>query len=44
MYFISYGVGGEDVAFLQQDVAADEGMPNLRGKKAPEFTLRSLTI
>ena len=27
---------------VQQDVAADEGLPDLRGKKAPEFTLRSV--
>jgi peroxiredoxin len=27
---------------VQQDVAADEGLPNLRGKKAPAFTLRSV--
>jgi thiol-disulfide isomerase/thioredoxin len=25
-----------------QDVASDEGLPNLRGKKAPGFTLRNL--
>lgn len=27
---------------VQQDVAADEGLPNLRGKKAPQFTLKTL--
>src|ERR1700744_3368492 len=27
---------------VQQDVAADEGLPNLRGKRAPEFSLRSV--
>jgi peroxiredoxin len=27
---------------VQQDVAADEGLPDLRGKKAPEFTLRTI--
>ena len=27
---------------VQQDVAADEGLPDLRGKKAPEFTLRTV--
>jgi peroxiredoxin len=27
---------------VQQDVAADEGLPDLRGKRAPEFTLRSV--
>jgi thiol-disulfide isomerase/thioredoxin len=26
---------------VQQDVASDEGLPNLRGKKAPSFTLRT---
>ncbi|HEV2276495.1 MAG TPA: TlpA disulfide reductase family protein [Acidobacteriaceae bacterium] len=26
---------------VQQDVAGDEGLPNLRGKKAPDFTLHS---
>ncbi len=26
---------------MQQDVAGDEGLPNLRGKKAPDFTLHS---
>jgi peroxiredoxin len=26
---------------VQQDVAADEGLPNLRGRKAPGFTLRN---
>ncbi len=26
---------------VQQDVASDEGLPNLRGKKAPQFTLRN---
>ena len=26
---------------VQQDVAEDEGLPNLRGKKAPDFTLRN---
>jgi peroxiredoxin len=25
---------------VQQDMASDEGLPNLRGKKAPNFTLR----
>jgi peroxiredoxin len=27
---------------VQQDVASDEGLPNLRGKKAPQFTLKNL--
>jgi peroxiredoxin len=27
---------------VQQDVAADEGLPDLRGKRAPEFSLRSV--
>ena len=27
---------------VQQDVAADEGLPNLRGKRAPEFSLRTV--
>ena len=27
---------------VQQDVAADEGMPDLRGKRAPEFSLKTL--
>jgi peroxiredoxin len=27
---------------VQQDVAADEGMPDLRGKRAPEFTLKTV--
>ncbi len=27
---------------VQQDVNSDEGLPNLRGKKAPQFTLRTL--
>jgi peroxiredoxin len=27
---------------VQQDVAADEGLPDLRGKRAPDFTLRTL--
>jgi peroxiredoxin len=27
---------------VQQDVAADEGLPDLRGKRAPEFSLRSI--
>lgn len=27
---------------VQQDVASDEGLPNLRGKKAPQFTLRNM--
>lgn len=27
---------------VQQDVASDEGLPNLRGKKAPQFTLKTL--
>ena len=27
---------------VQQDVAADEGMPDLRGKRAPEFSLRTV--
>jgi peroxiredoxin len=27
---------------VQQDVAADEGLPDLRGKKAPEFSLRTV--
>lgn len=27
---------------VQQDVSADEGLPNLRGKRAPEFTLKTL--
>jgi peroxiredoxin len=27
---------------VQQDVAADEGLPDLRGKRAPEFNLRSV--
>lgn len=27
---------------VQQDVASDEGLPNLRGKKAPSFTLKAL--
>src|ERR1700761_274920 len=27
---------------VQQDVAADEGLPDLRGKRAPEFTLRTV--
>jgi peroxiredoxin len=26
---------------VQQDVASDEGLPNLRGKKAPAFTLKT---
>ena len=26
---------------VQQDVASDEGLPNLRGKKAPSFTLKT---
>ncbi|HEY1965469.1 MAG TPA: TlpA disulfide reductase family protein [Acidobacteriaceae bacterium] len=26
---------------VQQDVASDEGLPNLRGKKAPVFTLKT---
>ena len=26
---------------VQQDVASDEGLPNLRGKKAPPFTLKT---
>jgi peroxiredoxin len=26
---------------VQQDVAADEGLPDLRGKRAPEFSLRT---
>jgi peroxiredoxin len=27
---------------VQQDVAADEGLPDLRGKRAPDFTLRTV--
>jgi peroxiredoxin len=27
---------------VQQDVAADEGLPDLRGKRAPEFSLRTV--
>lgn len=27
---------------VQQDLASDEGLPKLRGKKAPAFTLRSI--
>jgi peroxiredoxin len=27
---------------VQQDVAADEGLPDLRGKRAPDFTLRTI--
>ena len=27
---------------VQQDVAADEGLPDLRGKRAPDFSLRSV--
>jgi len=27
---------------VQQDVAADEGLPDLRGKRAPEFNLRTV--
>ena len=27
---------------VQQDVAADEGLPDLRGKRAPDFSLRSI--
>ena len=27
---------------VQQDVSADEGLPNLRGKRAPDFSLRSV--
>jgi peroxiredoxin len=27
---------------VQQDVSADEGLPDLRGKSAPEFTLRNV--
>src|SRR6202522_789133 len=27
---------------VQQDVADDEGLPNLRGKRAPEFSLRTV--
>jgi peroxiredoxin len=27
---------------VQQDVSADEGLPDLRGKRAPEFSLRSV--
>jgi peroxiredoxin len=27
---------------VQQDVTADEGLPNLRGKRAPEFSLRTV--
>ena len=27
---------------VSQDVAADEGLPNMRGKKAPRFTLRTI--
>jgi peroxiredoxin len=27
---------------VQQDVAADEGLPNLRGKRAPDFSLRTV--
>jgi peroxiredoxin len=27
---------------VQQDVASDEGLPNLRGKKAPKLTLKTL--
>ncbi len=27
---------------VQQDVAADEGIPDLRGKRAPEFTLKTV--
>jgi peroxiredoxin len=27
---------------VQQDVAADEGLPDLRGKRAPEFSLRTI--
>jgi len=27
---------------VQQDVASDEGLPNLRGKKAPQLTLKTL--
>ena len=27
---------------VQQDVASDEGLPNLRGKKAPQFALKTL--
>ena len=26
---------------VQQDVASDEGLPNLRGKKAPSFALKT---
>jgi peroxiredoxin len=26
---------------VQQDIASDEGLPNLRGKKAPAFTLKT---
>ncbi len=27
---------------VQQDVAADEGLPDLRGKRAPDFSLRTV--
>ena len=27
---------------VQQDVSADEGLPNLRGKRAPDFSLRTV--
>ncbi len=27
---------------VQQDVAADEGLPDLRGKRAPDFSLKSI--
>ena len=27
---------------VQQDLAADEGLPDLRGKRAPDFTLRTV--
>ena len=36
------GPGNPNNMSVQQDVAADEGMPNLRGKVAPGFSLKTL--